>query len=484
MELAAIGARFCAILVCAVLFLFWLERRYRLVTHFRSETTSALNLGIARVVIFATLIENVHFFALLRIAALDDSLAARLFGWGTAASHLPRSPAVLLAVYVLFLVSAIAAMSGFRFRASGPVAALTGLYLLTIRQAFGNTDHNHNLVIFAILIALAPAADVLSVDAFRAARRQGNWRSFLQGATSRQSAAPLQAMMLFVSLCYFFPGAWKASRMGLAWFRPSHIGLLLLPNAIGAPSPLTRSATRWMLAHPSTLTLGAVATVVFELGFLYAILSRKTRPFAAISGLLFHLANGILLNILFGSLLPLYVIFFDWAYLLRPLLTKVRASTAAPLAWHEASGLRTQGRLRAATALILTAAMVTGIGHRLAAWPVSCFPTFDWPLDATSEIISLQATSPDGRAFDWAVSENQEITDSFDQKWPKILHTYSLHPTPEATASLARAWFQWNGMKPLGHVTFSSDTFELSQETFTRQWVSRCPIGEADLAPQ
>src|SRR6476660_2111480 len=75
--------------------LWFAQRRYSLLTRFRDEKLSPINLGIARAAIFAGLVLMVGLDELLAFGRLDDSLILPPFGWKWIAPHLPRSTTLL-----------------------------------------------------------------------------------------------------------------------------------------------------------------------------------------------------------------------------------------------------------------------------------------------------------------------------------------------------------------------------------------------------
>lgn len=80
----------------------------------------------------------------------------------------PLAPAAVLAALGLALASGTAFVLGLGYRLSGPLFALSFLWVTSYRSAWGMIFHTENLTALHLgVLALAPAADVLSLDARR-----------------------------------------------------------------------------------------------------------------------------------------------------------------------------------------------------------------------------------------------------------------------------------------------------------------------------
>ena len=78
---------------------------------------------------------------------------------------------VIHVLWALALPLAVAFAAGWRYRVLAPIFAGVLLWLTTYRNSFGMVFHTENLmVLHVIVLALAPAADVHSLDARRAPR--------------------------------------------------------------------------------------------------------------------------------------------------------------------------------------------------------------------------------------------------------------------------------------------------------------------------
>ena len=77
------------------------------------------------------------------------------------------APAARALVAVTF-VTGLAFVGGWRFRISGPMFAVLLLWIITYRNSWGQIFHTENLLVLHVaVLALAPSADALSLDARR-----------------------------------------------------------------------------------------------------------------------------------------------------------------------------------------------------------------------------------------------------------------------------------------------------------------------------
>jgi predicted DCC family thiol-disulfide oxidoreductase YuxK len=316
--------RFGIIMSLAALTLFILQRRWKVLSRFAAEDGSALNLGIARVVIMATMIAQTPLGYSLTFARLDPTLLWPPKGWSHLVPLVPLDPTIITIAYGAFLVAAVMAVIGWFGRPACAIATALAFYVQTIPQLYGKVNHSTmHLIIFGVILACSPSSDALSADAIRAAIRAADRGELRRADRGAAYGFALKAMMLVVGLAYFFPGAWKVSIGWDGWFTGTNLSRLILGALYGhEPSAFQR----WMLGQPTLLFGGTIATIVFELGFVFAILFPRVRPFAALAGLGFHNAIGLLMAIPFGSLQICYVIFFDWQTMLAAVAAHRRVS--------------------------------------------------------------------------------------------------------------------------------------------------------------
>ena len=302
----------------------WLTRAYvrRRVLALWNLSTHPLNLAVLRIVVFTQIYAVCWFDQIPVIASLPDGLQyppeTGIPGIGPlrALAAWPLHPLgpdeVHAALTALAVVSVTGAIGLFSRLSAGLAAALLLVGWGAV-QFYGKVGHHHHLFWFAALLALAPSGDALSVDALVRAWRRGRSGRTAPPGPSRRYGAPIAAVMLLMGVAYFFPGVWKFSRSGFDW--------------AFSDSPRYTMYQKWRMSGAEALTVidrfdpllraGALATIVFELSFVFLIFGRVTRYLAAAAGFTFHNLNQALMNMGFESLERCYVVFVDWDGLLR-----------------------------------------------------------------------------------------------------------------------------------------------------------------------
>jgi hypothetical protein len=329
----------------------------------------------------------------LVFAQLDPALVYPPTGWGRLAVMFPRNQHLIEGAYVVFLVSAVLALIGLWTRVSVPLAAAGAFYLMTIPQLFGKINHDHHLILFAILLAFSPCGDALSLDALLS-RRKGTAIPILQRST--RYSAPLNAIIVLMGIIYFFPGVWKVARNGLSWFSSSNMQNLIGTKLLEAKPNALQS---WVLHQPTLLFLASIGTILFEVGWIFLAMNKRSRPFLVVLGLAFHNTTGLLMNIFFPPLQICYVVLVDWGHVYSWLAQ--RLGRAVEKDGFAATHLVSMVGLpfKTVTAVIIAAMVIAGLGHAQAGWPIACYPTFDTPDSATLREVSLQATGSNGEIY-------------------------------------------------------------------------------------
>ncbi|MGH3089938.1 MAG: HTTM domain-containing protein [Rubrobacteraceae bacterium] len=114
-------------------------------------------------------------------------------------------------LFVLTMASGVAFTLGLRHRRSGPLFAGLFLFLLSYRNSWSMIYHNDNvLVLHALILGLAPSADVLSLDSLMSATEdpEPDWRY----------GWPVKLMSVVTALTYCLAGIAKIKGpLGWKW---------------------------------------------------------------------------------------------------------------------------------------------------------------------------------------------------------------------------------------------------------------------------
>ena len=284
-----------------------------------------LTLAVFRIVMFGVLFVFITPDRIAWWAALPDALQAppgtgipvwplvwRLSFW----PDQPFSAGQLLWLGDIVRIICVVGMLGLGSRTCALLAAAGAFVLIGVPQWYGKVDHHHHLVWFMLILACSRCGDALSIDAII-----HSWRRADHGDTATAQAHASYCLLLvpvwgLMGAIYFFAGWWKLWTCGLDWAIGENFRWILYNHWHGAGRflPVVR-IDRW----PTLYQLGALGAVLFEIGFVFCVLFRRTRLPAAVVGFGFHLANTILLRITFWTLQWCYVVFVDWHRLLTAL---------------------------------------------------------------------------------------------------------------------------------------------------------------------
>ena len=286
-----------------------------LLTRFFQVEGHPFNLAFFRVVLFLGLLLLFDAEDVVLFGGLPEVLRTSPPGMGFLFAHVPISEAWATGAFRLFQLSCFSAMVGFRARTSAFLVVVFGVYALGIPQLYGKINHYHHLLWFATILAASPCGDSFSVDALLQRRRQATASRLSLPKPARAYALPLRCIWLLLGLIYFFPGLWKFALCGPEWALSDNLKYVMYAQwfAHGGYVPAFR------LDHYPLLYQGAaLATLAFELLFIFLIFSPRLHPFAVLTGLAFHNMAGAFLRIFFFDLQLCYVAFANWhAFFLR-----------------------------------------------------------------------------------------------------------------------------------------------------------------------
>jgi hypothetical protein len=392
-----------------------LARARRAVAAFFYADDSAINLGVARIAVFLAVAWSTDVAYLVHPMTLPHELIRVPIGMGWLQPLIPIRPASALALLWLVRVSALCAALGLATRLSTAVAALGTLFLFAIPNLYGHVAHvHHHLVWFTALLATSRCGDALSLDAW--------WRRVRGRGPRRLGPAPcygfpLRAMAVVLGVSYFFAGFWKVAVGGPDWIFSNNLVYLAAKQGFSAngADPVVGDqivgpvaafswtellTSRRVLEPPPWLArVGGLFTIVFELGFLFAILSPTGRLVAALAGVAFHNFTRVFAGIGFDELLLCYPFLVDvdgWARWLGRRLGWVVAASHHTGETADRSRAQPSAPLVAMAAFLILGTAAFGLLRIGGGWPFACAPRFEVvhsPL-YTSYVVS--GVRPDG----------------------------------------------------------------------------------------
>lgn len=329
----------------------------------------ARDLAFFRVVVFLSLAAYTQPSEIGRFADLPHTLLVAPVGWGWLLGLVPLSSVWAVPLAWLLIGVSLAAAIGFRPKVTSWLAVGLGVLVLGIPQFYGKINHFHHLIWFAAIVAASPAWDVWAIGADRS---RGLQRGLRYGR-------PLIWVWLLVGLIYFFPGFWKAAVDAAAWMDGSALATMLHGQWF------RMDAVPALRVDLGTLSvLAGTGVLVFELGFVFALVNPGSRAAFVIGAGLFHLSVYLLAGINFWSLAVCLVAFVPIGRLVERHVgdrdggvegevAAADATGAADAAGAaDATGTRLSDRFGAALVGLMLLAGLTGLDT----WPVAVYPTF------------------------------------------------------------------------------------------------------------
>jgi hypothetical protein len=227
----------------------------------------------------------------------------------------PVAPLVVHLLAGLTIVVGVPFVLGLAYRLSGPLFALGFLWVTSYRSAWGMIFHTENLVaLHLVLLAAAPAADSLSLDA----------RGRAPAATSPHGRYgwPLRAMSAVTVMAYLLAGVAKLKLSGLHWadgaiLRSQIAYDNLRKIELGSMHSLLGAE---LVRHATPFRALASLSLLLELGAPLALLGPRIAHIWAIFVWSFHVGVLALMAIAFPyplsgiAFLPFFAVERSFAY--------------------------------------------------------------------------------------------------------------------------------------------------------------------------
>lgn len=233
-----------------------------------------------------------------------------------------RHPAIFPHIEWIAAVCGLLVLSvliGYRipFTAWGAAVLLT--YLGTVREAY-QISHSSGLLMTAallfVLIAVFNREDKINVDQIRRTRGREliSLTSHLETDTGQHRHRALKWGLVVIGFFYFHTGFKKLTSSPIEWIQPASLGRFIL---FGMDGDGTQFLGEFMLEYPVLLLIGAIMTILLEVGFLLAIvLKKKVWPFFfGIIGM--HISIMFSVGPVFIDQLILLGIFIPWDMILE-----------------------------------------------------------------------------------------------------------------------------------------------------------------------
>lgn len=238
----------------------------------------------------------------------------------------PLSSELVLGSVVAVLALAVLFAFGLAYRIVAPAFAVLLLWVTSYRNSWGMLYHTDNLLVFhALLLAAAPAADALSLDAWR---RQG--RADSTETEHGRYGWVIRAMCVVTVTAYLIAGVAKLKLGGLAWVGGEQLRAQVAFDNLRKVM-LGRGASElgvWFVRHPALFAPLALLTLAVELGAPLALVHRRIALAWTLGVWAFHVGVKLTMNITFAyplSFVP-FLAFFPVESGLERLRSRFRGS--------------------------------------------------------------------------------------------------------------------------------------------------------------
>lgn len=262
----------------------------------------------------------------------------------------PLSRANMHLLFWVLTAAAVAVAIGFCFRLATPLVA-AGITYIQLLDVSIYLNHYYLVALLTWLLALSPANRIWSVDAWLASRWR-RWRSSAEGQPAMDPPRPIAGgwhylLRTQVGIVYTFAGLAKAQSDWLLHGQPLRIWL-------GANTNLPVLGKLFTL-EPVPLVMSWCG-FLFDTTIVWWLLWRKTRPWAYLVVIFFHVMTKLLFNIgMFPFIMMCAALVFfspEWPRRLGSTLAGVlgrirRSSDSVPASPKDGSA---PGRLAALTA--------------------------------------------------------------------------------------------------------------------------------------
>jgi len=241
----------------------------------------------------------------------------------------PLPPHVFDYLLIAALCANVLFILGWLYRITGPAFGILLLLVLTYSNSWTMIYHSTNVLVFhALILGCAPAADALSLDAWRRARKGRAPRRNLDG--DWRFGWPIALMCFVTALTYFLSALAKlAGPLGWAWVDGEAMRSYVAFDGLRKELMGEGAAPLLFILydHVWLFTILAAISLVIELGALPALLDRRVARTWAIYAFFMHWGIVFLMGIEFPYYI-LGVIFAPYFHVER-LLDLVRGTTVA-----------------------------------------------------------------------------------------------------------------------------------------------------------
>lgn len=282
------------------------QQATRLLDHFWFTPGTARNLAVARMVTAATALWVLLSRDLPALSGTPEVFWS-VVPWTTRWRYLlfPGHTTLEQGLQALALVALSGVLLGIWPRCCAFVASVLLYHLAPLEAIFWtNTPYIRGFdtpVLALMALALAPSGDAWSL-----APRTGR-----PCAPSWAYHWPVRFIQVQISYIYMFSGYSKLIDVGFSWAAAENIQAWMLAFNQGIEGKPLQHFGLWLAAQPWLCRLVGIGTLLFEVGFFMALVSKRCRRAVIVMALLFHLGILVMMNITV-LYIPFLLVFIDW----------------------------------------------------------------------------------------------------------------------------------------------------------------------------
>lgn len=342
----------------------------------------------------------------------------------------PPSDAYIAFVQAVALVATVCVLVGLFTRAASALCLVSGILFLALGMSWGKVGHTTQAVLLVLIVlGMSEWGACLSVDA---AIRRVRGRTLTAPATTWPDW-PIWMGTFVLALLYVNSGLHKLVN---GHFLDDGFGSFLryrlaLWSQGGSVPEWTQDAVRWVVTHQVIVDLMAYGSVLFEIGFVLALVSPRLRLIFLASAFVFHGAIGVFAGVFFPQPMMMALLL-----LVPTVVMRVRDGgewlrgvlPTAPVEVREARwpvwarfGVAT---LASAMAILLVAPMIPASfpihgARRVALWLTFSAPEVLIPL--TPEVFAGLAISGAAAVAGLTVWAVRDMFTGPDRRWARLL---------------------------------------------------------------
>jgi predicted DCC family thiol-disulfide oxidoreductase YuxK len=217
--------------------------------------------------------------------------------------------ATLAVMQAVFKVALVLACVGLLTRVSCFAALISGAYVIMVPHTFGKTGHGDgNLVLAMLILAFSRCGDAWSIDAVIRSWRGARVRDRVM---SGEYTWPTRCVWLLTAMVFLAAGIAKLRLSGFsAWAMSDNMANVLLQHKYKSHPPTNWGV--WIAQFPILYKTLAALTIIVEVAFPLALISRYARWVFVPSMFLMQVGIGLTMGVWFIQFMFIYLFWVPW----------------------------------------------------------------------------------------------------------------------------------------------------------------------------